>query len=135
MNKTQIREHLPSLQVFIQTVRHITNLLIITIMTGYGLAVWFWWQTQLGLAVFVATLSFLLYYVMRRYSVALSGYLLRYRLKPQQATATLQFINEQKKDKTDDEIISQLIKILPIVQAQVDQQQASASTVFNDKDD
>jgi hypothetical protein len=133
MNKTQIRERLPDLQVFIHTVRNITNLLIITIMTGYGLAIWFWWQTQLGLAVFVATLSFLLYYVMRRYSVALSSYLLRYRLKPQQATATLQFINEQKKYKTDDEIISQLIKILPIVQAQVDQQ--PASTAFNDKDD
>lgn len=133
MNKTQIRERLPDLQVFIHTVRNITNLLIITIMTGYGLAIWFWWQTQLGLAVFVATLSFLLYYVMRRYSVALSSYLLRYRLKPQQATATVQFINEQKKYKTDDEIISQLIKILPIVQAQVDQQ--PASTAFNDKDD
>lgn len=139
MNKAQIRERLPDLQVFLQTIHTITSAFIVIIVAGYALALWFWWQTQLGLAVFSATLSFLLYYVMRHYSVTIARYSLRYRLPLSRATATLAFIDEQKKHKTDDEIIHQLVKVLPIVQAQVETQvkqtqQHPASSTFNDKD-
>ncbi|MGV6809085.1 MAG: hypothetical protein ACWA5U_04340 [bacterium] len=139
MNKAQIRERLPDLQVFLQTVHTITSVLIVIIVAGYGLALWFWWQTQLSVSFLSATLSFLLYYVMRHYSVTIARYSLRYRLPTPQALATLDFINEQKKYKTDDEIIHQLIKILPIVQAQVETevkqtQQNPAPSTFNDKD-
>jgi hypothetical protein len=116
MNKEQIIKLLPELQVFIRTVRTITWLGLILSFICYALAGWFWLEEQMFPAVVVATLGFVVFILTKKQAMPLS---MRYLRQAPQYHEMLTFVEDQVKQKGFDETLLQLLKILPVVEKQM----------------
>ena len=113
MNRQEIEPLLPELNIFLNTLRRFSLLLIIIAFTGYGSAFWLWSEGQTQWAIVTASLSFILFYSIKRQLVRLTIYYLQY--DPHYQTM-LCFIHDNLAKKSEQHFIIQLQKALQVIQ-------------------
>jgi len=113
MNRQEIEQLLPELKIFLDTLRYFSLLLIIITFAAYGGAFWFWSEGQTLWAILTASLSFILFYTIKRQLVMLTRYYLK---QDPHYQAMLYFIHTNLAKKPEQDFILQLQKALQVIQ-------------------
>ena len=113
MNRQQIVQLLPELQTFLATLRHFSWLLIFISVTGYAVAVWLWSIESTLAALFVASVSFILFSRVKSQLIKLSCWYLQ---KDPNYDACINFIHTNLAIKSEQIFINQLNSAINVVQ-------------------
>jgi small-conductance mechanosensitive channel len=113
MNRQEIEQLLPELNIFLDTLRRFSLLLILITFAGYGSAFWLWSVGQTPFALFAASLSFIIFYFTKQQLVSLTRYYLKQDPHYHQ---TIHFIQKNLARKTESDFIKQLQQALQVIQ-------------------
>jgi hypothetical protein len=113
MNRQQIVQLLPELQAFLTTLRHFSWLLIFISVTGYAVAVWLWSIESTLAALFVASISFILFSRVKSQLIKLSCWYLQ---KDPHYHACIDFIHKNLAIKSEQIFINQLNSAINVIQ-------------------
>lgn len=112
MNRSEITKLLPELQIFLKTLRTFFLILIITVFSSYITALWLWSQEQHTLALIIASIAFIIFYLLQQRLVNITC---SYLSQDTKYAKMLSFIHENLQKKTAKEFLSQLEKAVAIV--------------------
>lgn len=113
MNRQQIIQLLPELQTFLTTLRHFSWLLIFISVTGYAIAVWLWLIESTLAALFVASVSFILFSQIKSRLIKLSCWYLH---QDSHYHACIDFIHKNLTIKSEQTFITQLHSAMNVIQ-------------------
>ena len=117
MNRQEIEPLLPELNIFLNTLRRFSQLLILITFAGYGSAFWFWSEGQTLGAILAASVSFILFYTTKRQLVNITSHYLKQ--DPHYHTM-LYFIQRNLAQKSAPHFMTQLQKALAVIQKNSD---------------
>jgi hypothetical protein len=113
MNRQQIIQLLPELQTFLTTLRYFSWLLIFISVTGYAVAVWLWSIESILTALFVASVSFILFSQGKPKLIKLSCWYLH---QDPHYHACIDFIHKNLAIKSEQTFITQLHLAINVIQ-------------------
>ena len=112
MNRNEITKLLPELQAFLKILRIFFLILIISVFGSYITALWLWSEGQHTLAFIIASIAFIIFYLLQQRLVNITC---SYLSQDTKYTEMLIFIHENLQKKTAKEFLSQLEKAVTIV--------------------
>jgi hypothetical protein len=116
MNRQEIIPLLPELQIFLATLRRFSWLLIAISFSGYSLALWLWFSAHITLAALCASISFLLFFLVKRQLIHLTSLYLQ---QVPRYYAAIDYINKNVANKPAPVFIAQLSKAIQVIQKNV----------------
>jgi len=113
MNRDEITELLPELQVFMKTLSVFSLILIISVFSGYLIALWLWSQEQTIYAIVLASLSFIVFYLSKQQLAAISS---TYLKQDNRYEKMILFVRKNLQKKPPKDFIQQLEKAITIIE-------------------